>query len=51
MNQNNATALLEPEREFKTRNNKKYKVDAISNGAIYNKEVKNQLPGFYYLIL
>ncbi len=39
VNQNIANVLLEPEREFKTGNNKEYKIEAIINSAIYKKEV------------
>ncbi len=49
MNQNNT--LPEPEMEFQTRDNKKYKVELIINSAIYGKETKNQLLGLYYLLL
>ena len=37
--------------EFKTGNNKKYKVDSIWNNAVYAKESVCQLPGLYYLVL
>ena len=49
MNQNNA--LLDPEKKFKAKNNKKYKIKSIIDSTIYNKKVKNQLPSFYYLVL
>lgn len=33
--------LPEPEREFETRNNKKYKVKIIIDNIIYSKEINN----------
>ena len=39
---------LEP--EFDAGDNKKYKVEAIIDSAVYVKEVERHLPGLYYLI-
>ena len=36
--------------ELDVNNSKKYKVKAISNSAIYAKELANYLPRLYYLI-
>lgn len=47
----NNAALPELEKELKAGNNKKYKVEAIIDSAVYRKEVKNQMPGYYYLVL
>ena len=44
-------ALPEPKREFKARNNKKYKIETIINSVVYGHKVENHLPGLYYLIL
>ncbi len=38
-------------REFEIRNNKKYKVESIIDSVVYDKELENQLLGFYYLVL
>ncbi len=43
--------LLEPEKKFKTGDNKKYKIEAIIDSTVYSKESNNQIPSFYYLIL
>lgn len=43
--------LPEPEREFQAENNKNYKVESIVNNIIYNKEIKSQMLGLYYLVL
>ena len=40
----------ESEPKFDTGNNKKYKVEAIINSAIYIKKAKGYLPGLYYLV-
>ena len=40
----------EPEPEFNVGNNKKYKVEAIINSAVYAKKAKGYLPGLYYLV-
>ena len=40
----------EPELEFDAGNNKKYKVEAIKNSAIYAQEKERHLPGLYYLV-
>ena len=37
--------------EFEAGNNKKYKVDGISDSAVYAKESAGQLSGFYYQFL
>ena len=37
----NEKTLLEPKKEFKTRNDKKYKIKPIINSVIYGKEVAN----------
>ena len=42
--------FLEPEPEFDAGNNKKYKVEAIKDSAIYAKEAKKYLSGLYYQI-
>ncbi len=47
----NNIALLEPEKEFEARDNKKYKVKAIINSAVYGKEANNQILGLYYFVL
>lgn len=49
INQNNAMSELK--REFKTKNNKKYKVKAIMNSVVYGKKINNQIQGLYYLVL
>ncbi len=43
--------LPESEKEFEAKNNKKYKVKAIIDNAVYNKKVNNQMLSLYYLIL
>ena len=48
---NQQKILLKPEKEFKTRDNKEYKIEAIIDSAIYGKKTKNQMPSLYYLIL
>lgn len=50
---NHFNILSKLEKKFKARNkdNKKYKVEAIINNTMYNKETKNSLSAFYYLIL
>ena len=40
----------EPLPEFDVGNNKKYKVEAIKNSAVYAQEVERHLSGLYYLI-
>lgn len=47
----NNTTLPEPKKEFETENDKNYKVKAIINSAMYSKEVNNQMPVLYYLVL
>ena len=42
--------FLEPEPEFDAGNNKEYEVEAIIDSAVYAKEVKEHLPGLYYLV-
>ena len=42
--------FLEPEPEFDVGNNKKYKIEAIIDNAIYAKEAKGYLPSLYYLV-
>ena len=37
--------------EFKTSDEKKYKVKAIQNNTVYTKEVDGHLPGLYDLVL
>lgn len=37
----NQSALSKPEKKFKTRNNKDYKIEEISNNVVYSKEVKS----------
>ncbi len=46
------TALPEPEKdlEFKAGGNKKYKVKAIIDSAVYNQQANDQMPGLYYLV-
>ena len=41
----------EPELEFDTSNNKKYKVKVIRNNAVYIKKTEGYLLGLYYLVL
>ena len=36
--------------EFKAGDSKKYKVEAISDNAVYAKEAEGHLPGLYYLV-
>ena len=36
--------------EFVPGNNKKYKVEAIRDSAVYAKETNGYLPGLYYLV-
>ena len=31
--------------------NKKYEVKVIIDSVVYNKEMRGQMPGFYYLVL
>lgn len=50
MNKNDH-ALLEPKRKVEARNNKDYKIEAIINSTVYEKETNDQKPGFYYLVL
>ena len=40
----------EPKPEFDAGNNKKYKVEAIIDSAVYAKKAEEHLPGLYYLI-
>ncbi len=47
----NNDILPESEKKFEAGDKKKYKVKAIINNVVYNKEGNNQTPGFYYLIL
>lgn len=47
----NQSLLLELKREFKVKNNKKYKIKAIVDSTVYNKKINNQMLDFYYLIL
>ncbi len=47
----NKKLFIEPKGEFKAGNNKDYKVKAIINNAVYDKETNNQIPGLYYLVL
>ncbi len=44
-------ALPEPEKEFESRNNKKYQVKSIIDSVVYNKEANNKMLDLYYLIL
>lgn len=39
----NNTALSEPKKEFKTKNNKEYKVEVIIDSVVYIKETNNQM--------
>ncbi len=50
MNQDNH-ALSEPEKDFKPGDSKEYEVKVIINSTVYGKEINNQLPGLYYLVL
>ena len=43
--------LPEPEKEFEAGDNKKYKVEAIINSAVYGQQADNQMPGLYDLVL
>ena len=36
--------------EFELGNDKKYKVEAIQDSAVYAKEADGHLPGLYYLV-
>lgn len=47
----NNIALPEPKKEIEVGNNKKYRVEATINGAVYSKEANNQILGLYYLVL
>lgn len=47
----NNAALAKSEKEFEYKDNKKYKVKATIDSAVYNKEVNNQILGIYYLVL
>ncbi len=47
----NEKTLPESEKEFEVEDNKKYKLEAIIDNVVSSKEVNNQMPGFYYLIL
>ncbi len=51
INQNNINILPESKRIFEIRDNKKYKLKSVINSVMYNKEIKSQLLGFYYLVL
>ena len=42
--------FLEPELKFDAGNNKKYKVKAIINSAVFAKEAEGHLPSLYYLV-
>ena len=42
--------FLELEPEFNAGNNKKYKVEAIKDSAVYAKEIEGNLSNLYYLI-
>ena len=43
--------LLESEKKFEAKSNKKYKTEAIIYGMVYGKKTNNSIPNFYYLIL
>ena len=49
-NQANQT-LPEPEKKFKIRNIKEYKVKVFVNNIIYSHNIENYGPGFVYLVL
>ena len=40
----------EPESKFDVGKNKEYKVEAIIDSTIFDKEAKRHLPGLYYLV-
>lgn len=42
---------LKPKAEFKIRDNKKYKVKAIIDSAVYNQQAKNIRLSLYYPVL
>ncbi len=44
-------ALEKLEKEFEAGKDKEYKVKAIIDNAMYSKEINNQMPGLYYLVL
>ncbi len=50
MRKRQVNKLLEPKKKFEARDNKKYKVELILDGAVYSKEVESQMPGLYYLV-
>ena len=43
--------LPELERKLEARDNKKYKVEAIVNSAVYGHKVENHILSLYYLVL
>ena len=43
--------FLELELEFDAGNNKKYKIEAIKDNAVYAKEAEGYLPDLYYLVI
>ncbi len=47
----NNTVLSELKKEFKPKDNKEYKVEAIIDSMVYSKEANNQIPSVYYLVL
>ena len=42
--------FIKPEPKFDAGNNKKYKVKAIKDSAVYTKEKEGHLLGLYYLV-
>ena len=42
--------FLKPELKFDANDNKKYKIEAIKDSAVYIKKTEKYLPGLYYLI-
>lgn len=47
----NQSNLLEIEKKFKAKDNQEYKVKSMIDSIVYGKEIENQLPDLYYLVL
>lgn len=42
--------MQKPKQELKFSDNKKYKIETISNSKVYDKKATGQLPELYYLL-
>ena len=46
----NKKTFSEPERKFKTKNNKEYKFKVSIDNTVYGQQANNQILGLYYLV-